>query len=196
MSGEWVDVKDLPAAIQDALKSVGYARSNIEVRASEKVVMGDVGSGQGRRSFAVLVNLDTGNHATHYGSWGGINAFDRANPVDNDTNEYALPHNGVAVKGSSGYGTTLATLHIPASMVSRVLTAGPRDELPQVEKDALYAYAYIIGGQYRRDELRRRNVPSTVVDGLVTQGLLKRNKAGATSVTTAGRNALGGYRGH
>lgn len=192
---EWVDVKDLPESVQAALKAVDYGRENIEVRTEEAVTLGTFGAGDGRRSFAVLVNLDTGEYVKHYGSWGGVNIFNRTNPVDNDQNAYPLPPNGAAITGSHGTSPTLCTLHIPTSMVSHILTAGPRVELPRVELDALYAHACITGGAYRRDELRRRKVPTSVVDDLVARDLLKRNRAGATSVTTAGRNALGAYRG-
>lgn len=102
MSGEYVDVADLPEPVLAALKSVGYGRKNIEVRAEASVVLGDMSAGNGRRAFAVLVNLDTGEHVVRHGSWGGINAFDRVNPVDNDQNAYPLPPNGVAITGSRG----------------------------------------------------------------------------------------------
>jgi hypothetical protein len=192
---EYVDVKDLPDPVLNALKAVGYSRSNIEVRTEETVVLGTYGPGNGHQAFAALVNLDTGEHVVRRGSWGGINAFNRENPVDNDQNPYPLPPNGVAITGSRG-GTspTYATLHIPTTMVSRILTAGPTEELQQVEKDGLYCYACIRSGPYRREELKRRNVPAGVVDDLVTRGLLKRNGAGATQITTAGRNAVMGYR--
>lgn len=194
---EYVDTKDLPAPVLEALKAVRYARENIEVRIETTVQLGTMGAGDGRRAFAVLVNMDTGEHVVRYGSWGGINMFDRENPVDNDQHEYALPPDGVAITGSTGGNhPTYAYLHIPASMTSRVLTAGPREELPKAELHALYAHGCLKGGEYRRDHLRRHGVPSTVVDDLVTRGLLKRNAAGATQITTAGRNALGNFRGY
>lgn len=188
-----MNVKDLPAPIRDALKSVRYGRESIAVHASATVQLGGRGSGDGQRAFTTLVALDTGEYRTVRGSWGGPNMF-VTTPVDTDGNEYALPPNGVAILGTEGGSHPVyATLHIPASMVSRILTAGPAEELPQVEKDALYAHKGIKGGEHRREFLRRKRVPSSVVDGLVSRGLLKRNSAGATSITTAGRNALGTY---
>lgn len=193
--GEHVEVKELPAPVLTALKAVGYNRADIEVRAEESVVLGTYGAGAGRQAFAVLVNLDTGEHVARRGSYGGINMFDRENPVDNDQSAYPLPPNGVAITGSRGgtYPVT-ATLHIPTSMVSRILTAGPREELPTAELHALYAHGCLKGGEYRREHLRRHQVPASVVDDLVARDLLKRNKAGATTITTAGRNALGDFR--
>jgi hypothetical protein len=80
-------------------------------------------------------------------------------------------------------------------MVDRMLpTRG--EQVSKVELDALYCHHAITGGQYRRDELARRAVPAETVDALVSRGLLARNRAGATSITTAGKNAVGDYRGH
>jgi hypothetical protein len=87
-----------------------------------------------------------------------------------------------------------AQLHIPAAMTAKILPAAPA-ELTADERNALYCHHGIKGGQYRRDELRKRNVPASVIDDLVSQGWLKRNKAGAVQITTDGKNALGNYRG-
>lgn len=193
--GEYVIVKDLPASIQAALASVGYHGKDISVEASETVTLSSSG-GSGSRAFVTLVNLTSGQHVTHLGSWGGPNTFDRSNPVDNDTNRYALPADGVAITGSQGGAHPVyATLRVPVSMVQRILPSN-KVELTQVEKDALYCHKSIKGGAYRRDELSRRRVPSTVVDDLVARGLLSRNKAGAVSITTDGKNAVGNYRGY
>lgn len=191
--GQYVKVKDLPTAVQAALTSVGYGRVDIEVRASATVVLSSSG-GSGSRGFTTLVNLTTGQHQTSWGSWGGQNMFDRSNAVDNDRNEYPLPADGLAITGTQSGGQPIyAVVHVPASMVDRMLPAAAA-EFTTEEKDALYAHACVKGGQYRRDHLVRKGVrPETVTD-LVTRGLLSRNKAGATSVTTDGRNALGDYR--
>jgi hypothetical protein len=192
----YADVADLPDAIRNALKAVGYGRSNIRVVQASTVQLGDTGPGGGKRAFTVLVNLTTGERVVRRGSWGGANMFDRANAVDNDRGEYVLPANGVAICGSEGYGPVYATLHVSgASVLMPAQLAVTSTPTPKVELDALYAHGCIKGGQYRRDELRRRNVPAGVVDDLVERGLLSRNKAGATAITTAGRNALGEYRG-
>lgn len=190
----WADVKDLPAPVQRALESVGYGRSNIRVEPSETVVLGDRGAGNGRQSFATLVNLTTGQYQTSYGSWGGVNMFDRGNPVDNDTRPYALPADGVAITGSRG-GTqpVWAQLHIPTTMVDRMIASAP--EVSKAERDALYCHGSIRGGTYRKEELRRRRVTDETIAACVAKGWLAQNRAGARTITTAGRNALGDYRG-
>jgi hypothetical protein len=191
---EHVIVKNLPAAVQTALEAVGYGRADIEVRASETVTLGTMGSGAGRQAFAVLVNLTTGAHHVERGSWGGINMFERDNAVDNDQNAYPLPADGVAITGARGGGRPVfATLHVPASMVNRILPAGRKETLSDLERDVLGAFAgYTSAG--RKEWLERNAVPADTVDGLVTRGLLKRNRAGATQITTDGKNAVGSHR--
>lgn len=194
---EYATIKSLPDSLRDTLKALDYGRGDIEIRTAESVTMSDSGWA-GRRAFAALVNLVTGQRQTIRGSWGGQNMFDRSNPVDNDSNAYPIPPNGAIITGSHGptsTGGTIAVIHLPASMRANVLPA-PSEALTQAERDALYCHHVIVGGAYRRDELRRRNVPVETVDSLVTRGLLKRNKVGATSITTDGKNALGDYRGH
>jgi hypothetical protein len=191
----YAKVADLPTAVQRALTAVKYGRADIEVQASETVSL-SVGGGSGTKGFAVLVNLTTGQHVISWGSWGGANMFNPTNAVDLDTRPYALPADGVAITGSIGGGRpTYAVVKIPASMVALMLPA-PGPALSKVELDALYCHSAYKGGQGRRDELARRRVPSSVVDAMVERGYLKRNKAGATAITTDGRNAVGNYRGY
>jgi hypothetical protein len=191
---EYVNVRDLPAPIQSALKAVEYGRPDIRVEASEKVQLGDMGAGNGYQSFACLVNLSTGEHRVIRGSWGGINMFDRTNPVDNDMGQYALPGDGVVITGQRGGGRPVyAVLNIPASMVSRMLPSGQKVELTDQERDVL---AVFVGmkSSYRSEWLQRHAIPESVVTGLVSRGLLKENRAGARQVTTDGRNAVGNHR--
>lgn len=185
---QYVTVTDLPAPVIGALKSVGYGKKDIRVEAAERVTLSSAGQA-GCRAFVTLVNLTTGQHSTTYGSWGGANMFNPANPVDLDDNSYPLPADGVAIRGSMGGGQPVhASLHIPASMVARMLP-GPAVDLSHVERQALQCYVTLKSGQYRQDALRRANVTTDVIDGLVTRGFLARNRAGAISVTTAGKNA-------
>jgi hypothetical protein len=190
---QYVAVRDLPTAVQSALESVRYGSADIRVVAAEKVYLGDAGAGDGVRAFTVLVDLDKGAHHTIMGSWGGQNMFDRTNPVDNDRNEYALPGNGAAITGSLGGGRpTYATLHIPASMTARILPTAS-ETLPQDELDFLACYKGYTSA-YRKELFARRPESGAVIDRLVDKGLVKRNKAGATQITTAGKNAAGDHR--
>jgi hypothetical protein len=189
----WVAVTDLPDAVRATLAAVSYGRSDIEVRVTTTAVMSHGGS-QGTRAFTAMVNLDSGEREIVRGSWGGANMFAPTNPVDRDGTEYPLPANGVIVMGSEGYPRTFAALYVSPALMPRMIAAPPA-ELSPVERDALWCHVGIRGGQYRRDELRRRKVQPGTVDALVARGLLKANRAGAVQVTTDGRNALGDYRG-
>lgn len=190
----WVKVTELPDSVQAALDSVSYGRVDIEVKVASTLVMSSAGC-DGRRAFVTLVNLSTGERATELGSWGGENMFNPLNAVDRDNQPYPLPPNGVVVLGSTGYPRTFATLHIAPSLTDRMLAA-PAPEVTEEERNALYCFASIKGGEYRRDEMRRRKVSPGTVDALVERGWLKRNRALATQITTEGRNALGDWRGY
>jgi hypothetical protein len=184
-----VEVRQLSPALVSALKSIGYGRADIQVIPATSVEIGDAGS-QGRRSFTVGLNLVTGERVRSNGSWGGQNMFAR-NPTD-DGERVDVPADGVIIKGSSGYGGTFATLYAhPDAVGAFLLPSGEpaRDELTAEDQHALYCFACIKGGAYRVDELRRRNVSDSAVDSLVERGYLKRNKAGATQITTQGKNA-------
>lgn len=190
-----VAVTDLPPVVQQALKSVDYGRKDIRVEARTSVTLSD-SPGDGRRAFVTLVNLTAGTFTTVHGSWGGPNMFDRTNVVDNDHRPVTLPPDGLAIQGNRGGSHPVyATIYVSASMVDRMLP-GPAVELTTVERDALYCHNSLKGGAYRKDELRRRKVDQATLDSLVERGFLNRNKAGAMSITTAGKNAVGEYGGY
>ncbi len=186
MSTEYVTVKDLPPSVQDALRSVGYGRKDIGVIASTSVELGG-SAGDGSRAFTTLVNLTSGQYRTEMGSWGGPNMF-TSNAVDSDKGRYALPADGVAIKGSKGGGQPVfAQLYVPASMVAKILPAAPED-LTETDKNVLGCFMRLKSGQYRQDALKRHGGTADVVDSLVGRGYLSRNRAGATAITTAGKN--------
>lgn len=193
MVSEYVATKDLPDVVREALKSVGYGRADIAVETGTTVTLSSSG-GKGSRAFATLVNLANRTYQTSWGSWGGQNAFTPDNPVDNDSNSYPLPAHGVAIRGSRGGGRPVfATLYVPSAMRAKILPAATA-ELDETDKTALYCYKVYKGGEYRRDELNRHKIGETVISSLVDRGYLTRNRAGATAITTTGRNAVGDYR--
>jgi hypothetical protein len=184
--GTHVDVRELSPALQAALKGVRYGASSVEVIPAESLDIGD-GGGSGQRAFAVAVNLDTGERAGTVGSWGGPNMF-TANPVDNGE-RVAIPENGAIVKGTMGYPRTFATVYAHPAAMGRMLPSGDAPEtFTDAELWALHCHTHIKGGAYRRDELKRREGAADAIDGLVSRGYLSRNRAGATQVTTKGRN--------
>ena len=109
--------------------------------------------------------------------------------VDDTSESAAIPVGGCVIKGSTGYPRTFATIYVHPSGMGKFLPAGSEEELTAEEQQAIYCFCAIKGGEYRREELARRQVSVTCVDSLVSRGYLKRAKNGATSVTTKGKNA-------
>ncbi len=187
----YAPISSLPDSLRQALESVSYHRKDISIEARETASLNDAGS-DGCKAFVILVDLETGQRKTTWGSWGGPNAFSPRNAVDLDTRDYPIPPNAAVVRGSIG-NTTYATILVSPSTVAPLL--------PKVEKLAdsdariLYCYVAIKGGQYRQTELQHviRKHPDIdldqAIEALVSKGYLKRNKAGATQITTKGKNA-------
>ena len=188
----YAKVADLPHVLQQALKSVGYGKKDIEVKTAETVRLSLQG-GDGYRAFSTLVNLSTGQYETTMGSWGGSNMFNPSNPVDNDRQAYALPQGGAVIKGIEGGGRpVLATITLHPANVVPWLPA--TTELTEVERKTLACFKGRKPGPYRNDALANAGSTPAIVDSLMVRGYLSRNRAGATQITTEGRNACEGVR--
>ena len=186
-----VAVKELPEVLQSTLRSIGYHKSDIGIEASETASLFDAGS-DGRRGFAVLVDLTTGRSERHMGSWGGANIFNPTNSVDLDTNEYTLPPNGCVILGSEGYKGVFASIVLNSQNVAKLLPVST-DEVSDKDRAILYAYGALKSGTYRQDELRRIKATETEISSLISRGYLKQNKVGI-AITTLGKNNRGnGY---
>lgn len=178
-------VRDLPDVLKSALKSVGYNKKDIAIKAAEKVSIQDFGE-TGCRSFVVLVDLSSSEFTINYGSWGGPNPFVKDNSVDLDSRYHQLPENGAVITGSEGGGRPVSssiTLH-PNNLVKFLPV---KQELTGKEKAILYAYRSLKSGSYRQEELQRLQVTECELDLLVSKGLLKRDKRGI-QITTDGKN--------
>lgn len=182
-----VETKTLSKPILDALASVRYGARDIEVVASSTVSLNSEAAWKGARGFVIAINLETGERINRQGSWGGSNMFVR-NAVDETDEIYTLPTFGVVITGQTGHPRTLARVHVHPEQLSRFLPA-VAEETTDEEQQALYCYTGIKGGEYRREELRRRKVKQSTIDDLVERGYLSRNKAGSVQVTTKGKNA-------
>jgi hypothetical protein len=184
-----VTVKELAPVVQKALKSVNYGAADIRVEAANEVDAYSEGNA-GSRGFVIVLNVDTGETRTLSGNWGGGSIAGSDNLVDSGSDAVTLPENGIVIKGSRGYPRTFATIYAhPNAVGAYLLPSGEDETLTDAEQQALYCFGAIKGGEYRRDEMRRRNVSQSTVDSLVTRGYLKRNRAGATQITTKGKNA-------
>jgi hypothetical protein len=183
----YVSVKELAEGIQRALKNVGYGAQDIQVVPAETVSPNSEAS-KGSRGFTTLVNVATGQSKAFTGSWGGGNMFTQT-VVDDSRESLPMPESGVVIKGSMGYPRTFATIYVHPAMMGKFLPSGNEETTTDDEQRCLYCFVCIKGGEYRRDEMRRKNVSAATVDSLVERGYLKRNKAGSVQVTTAGKNA-------
>lgn len=206
-----VKVKELPETLRTALASVGYHAADVAIQARDKYSMSAGGSGNGRRAFVVAVNLATGERVMRQGSWGGPNPFNPTNAVDLDDTVRDLPANFAVIHGSEGE-QTYASVDVNPATLAPLLPEAPT--LTESERAILCAYAGLTSAGRKRQiedwcsnaaraadssysnfKARRaaeetcKQTIETLITGLVSRGFLARNKAGAVSVTTAGKNA-------
>lgn len=181
----YVLVKDLPDVLQSALKDRGYGGKDIAVETRETVDISDCG-GAGRRAFAVLINLSTGETHVEMGSWGGPNMFNRQNVVDNDNRQHMLPLNGAVILGSEGEKVRARVILHPKNVLPLLQ---PKEDVSDREKRILAVF----GGykpSYRKEVLSDMKVEQTEIDGLISRGYLKKDGRGI-SITIEGKNARG-----
>jgi hypothetical protein len=187
-----VTVRDLPTSLQNALKSAGYGRPDVEVTMASRTSLDSTAMGDGYQGYTLLVNLTTGEVHAERGSWGGRNMFE-SSPVDTDEQVYTLPTFGAVIKGQRGGGRPVsARVIMHPDNAPKELTAGSND-VSDHERDIL---AIFVGYKSfaRPEYLQRTGATAGEVDSLVERGYLKRNKAGATQVSTTGKNAVGKHR--
>ncbi len=183
MSGLHYAVKALPACVQETLSSLGYHRADIRVHARETVSIQDCGSA-GRRAFACILNMATGESRTLWGSWNGPNPFE-TNAVNDYDQEIALLPNMAIIRGSEGSPVFAEITVAPATLAPML---PPVAEVSPEEWTVLNALCRYKSGEYRKNAMAK--VPSAVVDAMVSKGWAKRSRTGALTATTEGRNAL------
>lgn len=187
-----VHVRDLPTSLARVLRDVGYNRRDIEVTSATTYSAAGAG-GDGYRDFVAPVNLATGQYNILWGSWGGANAFNPHNQVDQDTSIRPMPVNGAVVKGWKGGGRpTYAEILVHPDNLTKLLPSAEENvELSPKELAALN----IIGGiksSYRKDEFRNNGLgPYTpnnpYLQSLASKGLVKVTGTGV-QITLAGKN--------
>lgn len=187
-------VSDLPECLIDALKSVAYGKRDIEIVAKEKVSILYPG-GAGRRGFAILVNLATGETETHTGSWGGANGFNPQNQVDRNDQSYPIPENGAVILGSEG-DKTFATIYLNPKNVAPLLSSG--DPLSEDDRKIMYAFGCLKSGAYRNEELSLLGIKDPKNDpkirSLIGRGFLKQDGRGI-QMTLSGKNTRQSFAG-
>jgi hypothetical protein len=178
----YVKTVDLPDSIRTALKSVGYGKSDIEVNIQDSVSLFDAGS-DGRRGFAIIINLSSGESEIRYGSWGGANAF-VTNVIDADDRSHKLGHNCAVVRGSEGYGSTYASLYLDPSNVLPCLKSV--ETLDEEKMKVLLAFKSLTSAG-RKGILFGKD---KIINELVELGYLSKSGRGL-SITTSGKNICG-----
>ena len=191
----FVKVDQLPTSLQSALSRLGYGRKDVEINAAATV--SPLGGGMtGRRAFFCVVNLDTGEASTKYGSWGGSNMFVQ-NQVDSDDSSHPIPLNGAAIKGMEGYGTTSAAIYVNPDNLTKLLPATTNTELTIAQGVVLHCLKGYKSFA-RRDEASSYGVDTKAYDQAVSElaakGWAKVSSNGATQITTEGKNALSGFK--
>lgn len=188
--GHYVKVSDLPTSIQNALVSAGFHRKDIEVRVEEKFEPRPQ-SAQGRKGFCAACRLDDSNRfEITWGSFGGSNMFTKT--IDDFDGAVEIPEGVAFVTGLSNAGTGypgFATIHVgPKNMVPALMA--PKSNVTEREAKILCIFKSLKSGA-RKEYLGRMKATDAEVAVLVERGYLSQNKAGATSITTEGRNAAG-----
>lgn len=180
----YINTKDLPQIIKDALTSFGFARPHITLEARDSVHVGG-GASKGSRNILILVDLAENKIVrTLRGSWGGPNMF--VATIDDVEQAVPLPDNYVLVFGTEG-SNTFANLYANTCTVAPLLPSGEGSELTKGQKNALYVYR-AIKSSYRPDELRRLGVTSADVDFLIANEYIAQ-KGNGRQITLKGKNA-------
>jgi len=192
--GAHVPVRDLPRVVQQALKSVGYHKTDVELVPSETFTRGGGSAFEGNRAYNVFVNLKTNKYQSEYGSWGGSNAFEQKG-ADVDTAKRPLPDGILHIQGEGGGRGNFARIYVNPQTLAPLMPAA--EEVTDEEQKAIR----IIDGiksSYRDDEFRRArlgpySLNNPIIQSLLSKGMVKTNRAGAIMITTKGKNARTGW---
>lgn len=183
----YVKTNTVPEPLSKILRRIGYNHPDIRIDAAEKVSVFNTG-GAGRRAFAIAVNFLTGEEKEIQGSWGGANIGNPDNPVDFDRGPQPVPPNGAIIIGSNLGYSVVASIHLNRENLPKWLPPGNHD-LSDREKSILRAFRSLTSAG-RKDEFREMRVSEDELLSLIQRNYLKRNSAGATSITTLGKNAV------
>lgn len=180
-----VDPKDLPSSLQKALKKVGYRRRDVKVVPATSASVRST-AGKGSRGFALAINVATGQTSPiAMGSWGGQNPFEK-HVVDWDDKPVSIPRNGAILVGSEGYKGVFVTIYVHPNMLASLLPG--ETDVTDRESEILRMATY--KSFYKKELFDRHMVAKEELLSLVRRGYMKMNKAGATTVTPSGKNAM------
>lgn len=187
-AGTYVPVRELPVSVQRALKDIGYGRRDIEIMTATTFTFQSFAD-DGRRDFTTILNMETGQHKTTKGSYGGV-GLGAPNPTDSDDRKHPIPSNAAIIQGSEGHGPTFAMIKVHPDNMATLIPA--KVELSH-EEDLVVAIITDLKPGYRAESFDRFNLglyraDNPIVKGLVDKGLVKVTGTGI-QITTAGKNA-------
>jgi hypothetical protein len=178
-----IATKEVPDVFKKPLKEIGYKRSSIGVTPIDSVSLQGF-SGDGYRSFAVVLNLDTGKYDIQKGSFGGGGYG--SNDVDTDNRKYPIPRNGAVIVGEEGGGQPVsASVYVNPDTVAGFLPE--KSDLTDRQKSIIRMMGYT--SSYKKELMSDNKVSASEVDELIRLGYIKKTSAGATSLTIKGKNA-------
>jgi hypothetical protein len=187
----YISVKELPQSLLSNLRSIGYRKADIELVVEERFDA-PMAYGAGHQAQVLVVNLATGQSTGTRGSWGGSNPFEKRAIDVPDVSSPLPPGFAALTSGMRGHWR----LHLnPANAVRWLEGAAevtPREQWilgvfagfkPRGRRDEFERYRYDYGdaGPPGDDEMK----------SLIARGYIKQNRAGATSLTTLGKNNAG-----
>lgn len=181
-----VQIKDLPAVIQNALASVNFNKKDIEIKVAETIEPRPP-SGQGKKGFVSVCNLSTGAHRTTWGSYGGSNMFTKT--IDDVQGSVDIPVDGAFILGLGDAGPgfpAMAWIYVHPNNMNQSLLPASADVTEKESKILAIFKGY--KSSYRANELQRIGATKAEVDALVERKFLFRNSAGSVTITTMGRN--------
>ena len=183
----YVAIDRLPPSVRAALDAVGFGRKDIPVHVHEDFDPRP-SSGEGLRGFTAACKLDgTREHSLVWGSWGGANMFTRTVDDGIEGDSAPIPPGIAFVTGHVGGGRPVwASLTVRPDGLDPTLLAAPA---VSAREATILACFRALKSSARPEYLSRGKVTPAEIDSLVSRGYLSRNRAGATSITTEGRNA-------
>jgi hypothetical protein len=183
----YFELKHLPTPVQDHIKNtLRLNPKDVEVKVATNVSP-DTAYGDGHRAhFALIHNAGEKPTRMTWSSWGGANPFS-PRPLDRPPEKFDIPSGHSVVTGSSQRYVRAVYFH--PDDIAKILPSQETPDLSDQHFKALDVYKSIKPGPYRREYLSRHNVTTQHIDDLVNSGYLRKNKAGAISITTSGKNA-------
>lgn len=182
-----VPVNELPDSLRSALKRVRYGSRDIGVVAQERVEPNPYAA-EGQKGFVLVIDIASGRSRDLEGSWGGASP-NGPSEIDFANRPVPIPEGGAVIIGTEGYPQTMATIYVHPKTIAAMLP--PAAETTEREQTILRTIRSL-NSAGRKEVFGRERVMPAEIDALVARGLLSKTKAGAVSITTAGKNVAEG----